>query len=292
MVESARIVVGVDGTEASLDAVRWAAFEAARRQASIELVTATSIVPHTPLEALGVLTDTLGDRDAAADRILADAVGVVHEGAGPTRTHVDTRREHGSAAAVLTDTARRPEMIVVGARDRSEVADTLLGSVSTAVVRHSRYPVVVVKSDSDRDGPVVVGVDCTSNSQPAVALALEEASLRGVDLVAVHAWRDVEQGSTLTRDLIVDWWEDEVAANVSLAEALAGLADDYPDVTIRRVVARDQPVREIARECERAQLVVMGSRGRGGLASMLLGSTSLAVLHTVDIPAIIVPTDR
>ena len=66
MVESARIVVGVDGSEASLDAVRWAASEAARRQASIELVTATSIVPHTPLEALDVLTDTLGDRDAAA----------------------------------------------------------------------------------------------------------------------------------------------------------------------------------------------------------------------------------
>lgn len=292
MVASTRIVVGVDGSAASLDAVRWATREATRRHVSIEVITSTLGKPGSYGDAIGLSIGTFRDADAEAKRVLADAVDVVHATAGSAGLSVDTRLAHGSAVEVLVSLEDRPALIVVGSRGLGDFTGGLIGSVSSAVVSHAKCPVAVIKDGVVRDGPVVVGVDNTPNSQPAIGVALEAASARGVDLVAVHAWSDLELASNFTVDEYGRWWESELAENVSLAESLAGWADEYPEVTIRRVLVQDRPVRELVHLAEDAQLVVMGSRGRGGFKSMLLGSTSRAVLHSVDVPVIIVPTNR
>lgn len=292
MNDSSRIVVGVDGSAASLDAVRWATREAVRRHAPLELVTSALFTPGAYGDAISLRIGNFSNPDVEAKAVLASAVDIAHESAADETIVVHTRLEHGSAARNLTYFDIAPAMIVVGSRGLGEFTGGLIGSVSTAVVTHAKCPVVVIKSGTVNDGPVVVGVDCTANSQPAIGFAIQAASSRGVDLVAVHAWSDLELGSVLTRDDEGPWANSEFAENTALAESLAGWSTDYPDVTIRRVVVRDRPVRELVRVSETAQMIVVGSRGRGGLASMLLGSTSRAVLHSVDIPVVVVPTDR
>ncbi|HWT49824.1 MAG TPA: universal stress protein, partial [Mycobacterium sp.] len=115
------------------------------------------------------------------------------------------------------------------------------------------------------------------------AIAFDEASRRGVDLIALHAWIDVV-ASELPE---LDWPAMEAQAERSLAESLAGWQERYPDVTVHRLVVRDRPAQQLAEMAESAQLVVVGSHGLGGLTGMLLGSVSNAVLHSVRIPVIV-----
>ena len=131
---------------------------------------------------------------------------------------------------------------------------------------------------------VLVGVDCSPNSVPAIEVAFDEASRRKVELVAVHAFSDASE-----LDLPAFGWEmGRQSAEADLAEALAGHAEQYPDVPVRRIVVANRPVRTLVDESASAQLLVVGSHGRGGFSSMLLGSTSNALLHSVEIPTIVV----
>lgn len=292
MTASSRIVVGVDGSTQSMDAVRWATREALRRHAPLEVVTSSLFAPGTYGDALNLRMGAFADPDVEAKRVLDAALDVARATASGDSLALDTRLEHGSPARNLTHFSVAPALVVVGSRGLGEFTGGLIGSVSSAVVSHAKCPVAVIKSDIVGDGPVVVGVDCTAHSQPAIGFAIREASLRGTDLVAVHAWSDLELGSVLTRDDQGPWADSELAEMTSLAESMAGWSVDYPDVTVRKVVVQDRPVRELVRAAKTAQLVVVGSRGRGGFASMLLGSTSRAVLHSVHIPVVVVPTDR
>ena len=131
-----------------------------------------------------------------------------------------------------------------------------------------------------KSAPVVVGIDCSPTSEHALALALDEASRRGVELTAVHAWSDMAVYQ-------LPWLEWREEAERNLAEYLAGWLERYPDVKVNRVIVLDHPGRALIEESERAQLVVVGSHGRGGLSGMLLGSVSNGVVHAVRAPVIV-----
>lgn len=183
-------------------------------------------------------------------------------------------------------------MLVVGSRGRGAFRPGLVGSVSTATAHHARCPVAVIHGTPAIDAvsatkPILVGVDGTDNSVLAIELAFVEASLRGVGVVALHAWSDVTG-----LDLPIGDWEDlHRQEQVFLAESLAGYTAEYPDVPVRRIVVVDRPGRCLLEESANAQLVVVGSHGRGGFASMILGSTSNALLHSAEIPMIIVRSE-
>ncbi len=129
---------------------------------------------------------------------------------------------------------------------------------------------------------MVVGIDGSQASERAVEIAFDEASRRGVDLIALHTWL------TSTDDFIgVGWPEVRAQADETLAERLAGWQERYPDVVVRRVVKMDNPARELLLLAESAQLLVVGSHGRGGIAGLILGSVSSVVVQSARIPVIV-----
>jgi len=203
---------------------------------------------------------------------------------------IDTHLCTGPPSEELIKRSESAVMVVVGAGRHNVVERALRGSVSTAVVAHAHAPVVVVQdlpyvSVTDISGPIVVGVDGSEHSQRAIATAFEEASLHGVELIAAHVWSDIEVHAPFRDD--VGWGEIENRERAVLSESLAGYAEQFPDVRVRSVVAMDRPARHLREYAVEAQLLVVGRRGRGGFASMLLGSTSRTLLRTVSCPLMV-----
>jgi nucleotide-binding universal stress UspA family protein len=156
------------------------------------------------------------------------------------------------------------------------------------LLHHAHCPVAVihdgVSSASEPSNlPVVVGVDGSAASELATEIAFDEASRRGVDLIALHAYRDAD----LPQVLNVQWSGDNPIPPQALADRLTSWLERYPDVTIHPRIVCDNPARHLLDEAESAQLVVVGSRGRGGFAGMLLGSVSTAVAHAANVPVIV-----
>ncbi len=177
----------------------------------------------------------------------------------------------------LITRSRNVRTVVVGSKGRGPFRRAFLGSVSSALVHYAHCPVAVVRTASGSDPvtarqPVLVGTDGSDNSAPAVAIAFQEAGLRGVGLTALRCWSDSS--------------DNEVSAAL-LAESLDPHPERHPDVPVRAVVVRDRPAHALLTESDNAQLVVVGSRGRGGFAGMLLGSTSRALVQSVHCPIIV-----
>ncbi len=278
------VVVGVDGSEESLRAVRFGAAEAARLRLPLRLVHAFGwVTEHV------VGQPSLGERYrdillADARRLVADAAGVaVAECPG---IDVEQQVVIGFPIEVMADESRRARLLVLGDRGLTRFKGLLAGSVSVALAAHGACPVVVVRGaesgDPDEVRPVVVGIDGTPTSEAAIAFAFEEAAARGVPLVAVHAWA-VPLGVDPT-----DSGDVATQAHEILAERLAGWSEKYPDVRVRRAVVQDRAVRVLDREAQHAQLVVVGSRGRGRLAGMVLGSVAHALVHSAPCPVAVV----
>jgi nucleotide-binding universal stress UspA family protein len=227
-------------------------------------------------------------------RWLAQAANLATTVAGDVEVTQELRR--GKPAAVLVEESARTRRIVVGTHGLGDVTGVslALGSTAETVAMRAECPVVVVprlEQEIARSRPVIVGVDGSRVSEPAVAAAFAEASVRGVPLVAVHVWSDNAIDEWFALDADRDWDSIEAKETMALAERLAGWQEKYPDVRVQRVVERDRPVRLLVLHGADAQLIVVGSRGRGGATGMMLGSTSRALLHSAPCPVLVVRAD-
>lgn len=287
------IIVGVDGSSSSDTAVRWAAGEAAMRNVPLSLIhvverppwglVALGGGPVPPPAQINEWQKTEGDEIIAAAVELAK--NSVHKGDIP---QLNAEVYFSATGPALFDLSGHAQMIVVGCRGRGKVNRVLLGSVTTGLIHHAQCPVAVIHDELPTASqpsrlPVVVGIDGSPASELATAIAFDEASWRGVDLIALHGWSDAHVAGVPS----IEWSAQQAVGEEALAERLAGWRERYPDVVVRRKVVLDAPARHLLEEAESAQLLVVGSHGRGGFTGMLLGSVSTAVAQAARVPVIV-----
>lgn len=282
------IVVAVDGSDGAARAVEWAAVEAELHARPLRIVTAV-VVPGFGDPVTAPSAAELAELGADGARALDDAARIARQATPGGHIEITTEFVSGPIVDALMDRSQRTAMIVVGSHGRGAVRRAVLGSVGAALARRARCPVVVVHGTEnsrqrERTAPVVVGVDGSANSVPAIELAFDEAARRAAPLIAVHAWSD-----TTGFDLPVRGWESiRDTETDSLTKALADIGARYPGVEVRRIVECDSPVRAILEHADGAQLIVVGSHGRGGFTGMLLGSVSTGLLHHATCPVVVV----
>ena len=276
------VVVGVDGSDSALDAVRWAAREADRRHLSLRVVHGFGWPDTRHVGDPGLGVDYREVLQRTAREVLAAATAEAEQAV--PGLDVDPQMIVGYPGAVLRSQSAEAQLVVLGDRGLGGFTGLLLGSVAIAVAALAECPVVVVRgpAPAPAEGPVVVGVDGSPTSEAAVAFAYEAAATRGVPLVAVHTWSDLMVDPTFAP--LVDWDAVKGHEREVLAERLAGWGEKYPDVRVQRVVAHDRPARALLEQAAGAQLVVVGTRGRGGLAGLLLGSVSHSLVHHAPCP--------
>lgn len=283
------VVVGVDGSENALRAVRWGAAEAGRRRVPLRLVIAFGWTVEHGVVRPGRderYRDMLLDRDRGQ---LAEAAAVaVTEVPGLV---VEQQLVVGYPIAVLGAEADHAQLVVIGDRGLSRIDGLLVGSVAGALTGRASCPVVVVRRVEWHPSemaslPVLVGVDRSATCDAAIDFAFDAAAARRVSLVALHAWSDWRIDPVIAP--LLEWDAIEADGQRLLSERLAGWAQKYPDVVVERVLTRDRPVHGLLERAVRAQLLVIGSRGRGEFPGLILGSVSNALLHRAPCPVAIV----
>ncbi|MDT0305195.1 universal stress protein [Streptomonospora wellingtoniae] len=292
-----RIVVGVDGSPSSGAALDWAGRAAAGRGMGLLLVHALSMSVLAAPFGQTIRVAPSPELTAWAERLLREAAGRVAEALPDLE--VETRITSLDPAPALLSAARTAAMVVVGSRGLGGFASVLLGSVSIRVSAHAPCPVAVVPAPVEEDEAagearrtVVVGMDSSPDADAALRFALDHAFRIGARLVAVHALAvpapmDAEaftaSAFTADREFAAARADKQVRTMVEEARSA-----DTADVPVRVAVVEDHPARALLAEGAGADLVVVGSRGRGGFSGLVLGSVSQAVLHHAPVPVAVV----
>jgi nucleotide-binding universal stress UspA family protein len=288
---NAGIVVGVDGSAASASALSWAVRAALRRGERVVAVTAWSR-PSVPVGVSGmVVMESAEPYHEMAERMLDDAVrGVDEELSADEQVDIERRTIEGSAGRVLTDLAETATMLVVGGHGAGR-RFPLLGSTAGYCLRHAVAPVVVVREKSSPDAMrMVVGVDGSDSSLNALRWAAAEAELRGLPLTVLRAWTMTTapspEGDRLGYVAPFEEW-GRAAADETRAWVDATLGEDA--TLVHEVeTAHGGAARSLLEFVREDDLLVLGSRGRGGFRGLLLGSVSQQVAEHAACPVIVV----
>ncbi|MFI0509857.1 universal stress protein [Streptomyces sp. WSLK1-5] len=290
MVTSGLVVVGVDGSASSLAAVDVAAREARLREANLRVVHAfVWPATHVPLGAW-----PLGPPDGGIRNMVEHVVGEAVERARKAAPQVDVSHVvvTGEPLTVLEAQSRAAELVVVGSRGMGGFVGLLVGSTAVHLAAHGRCPVLVVREQPVAEGPIVLGVDGSPAGERAVDFAFEEAAFRRTGLVALHAWTTWNATLPPPQDPSLPYANQPGALAAEeerlLSEALAGHRERYPEVAVEHQVVHGGTREALIEAGRSAQLTVVGARGRGGFAGLLLGSVSQALLHHAHGPVAVV----
>ncbi|MEV6523771.1 universal stress protein [Longispora sp. NPDC051575] len=284
------VVVGVDGSAFADAALDVAADQAAARGLPLEIMhgfvlptlnSSLMAVPYPPEFTMPPpeVAETLARAETRVERR--------HPG-----LDVDTHLIHTTPAAWLVERSAHAALVVVGSRGTGGFAGLMLGAVSGQVATHAACPVMVVRGETDRPAtaPVLVGVDDREHSVAALEFAFAEADRRGAPLRALYVWHTVPEAGTGSGTQPGSTFIEAVETSERvLAEAMAGFAEKYPQVQVTRALSHDRnPAEILLEESALASLVVVGSRGRGEVVSLLLGSVGYTLIHHADCPVVIV----
>ncbi|MCU7724884.1 universal stress protein [Actinoplanes sp. KI2] len=279
------IVVGYDRSADAKAAARWALDEASLTGAPVEFLYAYDW-PVWQADASMVPTSAVWP-DAETQQDIKDAVAEAVGLAGRSHpgVHTTIATADNDAALALVERSAEAGLIVLGSRGHSAVTN-LLGSVSVAVSAHAHCPVVVVRGRPSTTAPIAVGVDGSATSEAAVAFAAGEAAVRRVPLLMIRAWKPAgglwARSTTGTHAEPADerrQFDDHVAA----------WREKYPQLDIAAEAVMEHPAAALTRLSATTQLMVAGSRGRGALRGMLLGSVSQHLLRHSACDVAIVP---
>jgi nucleotide-binding universal stress UspA family protein len=285
------IVVGVDGSVSALHAVRWAAAGARERRRELRLIHAIDDVSLNYPRPLPTRQDLRGALAERGRRLLLAAQDAAREVAPKLAAKIELSYEN--PVTTLLAESRSASMLVLGTSGLRRLGRIMTGSVSIALAARAECPVALVRGHLAEDappteGPVVVGVDGSPSSEDAIAIAFEEASWRNAPLLALHSWDDGFLSAVFEETrLVLDKPAVEEHERELLAQRLAGWQEKYPDVHVDRAVTRGRPQERLLDVADRARMIIVGCRGRGGFKGMVLGSTSQNVMSYALCPVIV-----
>ncbi len=287
-----RWVVGVDGSSAAVNALRWAVHRIASSRPPAQPESPVVVEATTAFHVPTVMTLFAARRGFGVDQLGIEAtaahdVDEAIEAVGDTGVDVTPVVEEGQAAHVLVEAAEDADLLVVGRRGSGDLRHHVLGSVSRYCATHADTPVVVVPTDWDAtsapDGPIVIGFDGSEQATEALRWALRVAhdttSVRAVVAVDVAPWFDQDQE--------LERYPDEIRAHGR--EMVAAIDAIDPDHRAQREVVFRGARDALSEASETASMVVVGSRGLGRVAAGLLGSVSGALLQGSSCPVVVVP---
>ncbi len=282
------VVVGVDGTYNAIRAARWAAGVARGLEAPLHIVHAVPYLAHNFSDAIAnVRALEMSAQHESAKSILEAAVHAVR--ADSSDLLITTEELSDPVDSALIELSRHARMIVLGDEEVTLGTAILVGSITVAVAAHSTCPVVAWRGNSvaPTTQPIVVGVNSDDDSRLAITAAFELADRLGVDLIAVHAWSKRRSPGDVTLPFMIDWTAVEGQQRRYLSDKLEQWTRLYPDVLVTYVVDANKPPKALLARAGNAQLVVVGSRGRGLVSGAVLGSTGLSLLHHCAVPVMI-----
>ena len=286
-----RIVVGIDGSPHSGIALEWAVARARLGGQRLELVHAYVLTPEL---------DFFGYTGLAASQpvewfiefskeVLDAAAARVHELAPDLSCDLTSRM--GQPAHVLADASEGADLIVVGRRGLGSAASAVLGSVSNRLAIQASCPLVIVGEDAfPTTGPVVVGVDASEFGTNALRFAIDEAGLRGTSVRAVAAYEVLHPAFQGDAELMARMRAEVTAeAEATIAAALEeARGTDTASVRVDAVAVEGRAAEAILGHADDAQLIVVGTHGKGLVRRVLLGSVSRQVLNDADRPVAVV----
>ncbi|KAE8764455.1 universal stress protein [Georgenia thermotolerans] len=282
------VVVGVDGTGKAERALVWAGNEAARRGAPVHILYAFPWI--TSARAYELMP--AGDVVEAGEKITGVARKVVLDAHPDLAVTTEVLLEEPAVA--LVDASESASVVVMGARGLGPIASRLLGSVSQKVAAHAHGPVVIVREGAQKlDGPVVAGVDPEQDFPEVLEFAFSQAAARGVGVRLVHAWAREPIQPEFADPRVQEVFDREAERVRQLVVALGDeWATRHPGVPVEVHTASGRPAEVLAAEAPTASLLVVGARGRRGLAGVRLGSVARGVLHEAPVVAVVRPRGR
>lgn len=268
------ILVAYDGSPDAELALRWAGEEARATRTGLRVMVVDDVV--TSPWGLAVAhhgEEVLAGAGAALTDVMPEAV-------------LETRVGH--VMEELLNASESASMVAVGSRGHGRTEDLLIGSVSQHLARHATCPVAVVRpAHTAGSRRIVVGIDGSKTSSEALEYACRRAERTGESVTAIHAWHEHVPST--------DVWSSEPRVvdsmphrQVLLAESVAGVRTDHPDVVLEQEAVPVAPVRCLADASRNASLLVVGSHGLGFFGGLLLGSVSQGVLHRAECPVVVV----
>lgn len=287
-----RIVVGVDESDGAAAALRWAV-----READVHGWSLTAVLAWTYLDQRHVIVGepfdpSYGEADAVAalDAIVARTVGTAR-GAS-----VEQQVVNDHAASALLEASDGAELLVVGARGLGRLQSLLLGSVSSAVLRHATCPVAVVRDGTELSDEgvarVVVGIDGSDTAGRALEWAVQEGRLHEATVEVVHAWTFPYGAGEKFAAVAFDSTPLEDAARRTLDAAVESVDTSGLPAPVVRTLTIGSAAATILRAAEGSELVVVGSRGLGGFKGLVLGSVSYHIVHHATCPVVVLPAVR
>jgi nucleotide-binding universal stress UspA family protein len=293
------VIVGVDGSENAMDAVRWATREAALRQVPLKIVAATPRFVPPPIVFAPVTPDYFLGLADSAQANLATATDIATDIAKdtPAGLTIVTEFFRGDPVHQLLRLSREAGLLVVGLRGSHHAPLGAIGSIPWALAGRSHCPVAVINenghrvvtadTDPEATRTVAVGVDSSDQNRHVLDTAFREAALRDATLLAIHVWdfTTVDFAADPLRQL--SWAGLEYGESAVLGEMLDRYRDDYPDVNVKQRVVDNRPSTGLIEAAADAELLIVGSRGRGTIASITLGSTGHHLLQSAPCPLLI-----
>ncbi len=284
------IVVGIDGSGGSGNALRWAAAEARLRSARLRILTAYEATwPPEAFGGLGELPESVAQRHEEA---VAETVAVTRV----LEPDIEVTGEAvlGEPVSVLLRAGRTAAMVVVGNRGHVGFVRALLGSVSRQVTTRATGPVVVVRGRTVAPaGPIVVGVDGSPSARHALELGFSEARRRGCGLVAVRGYPLPVPSHTA--DTAVPLYDEDAVRQAEARDLDATLApwrERHPTVVVKVHIRPGDPAQNLIEMSGGAGLLIVGSRGHGAIVGAILGSVGMRLLGHADCPVMIVHSGR